>query len=578
MKNLIYHDFEVCGASLVALFTLKIYRGEGMVLLAMNWKKGKPPDDFAGFAIEYREPGGDRFFTLKNRLSFIDHEPCANELSTWLSPIQKFRWVHLPRHAGLKGVFTYRVTPVFMNNSDELSYGEPQEADIILSRETYAEELNVAFTRGFVSSQAFVDRYGGEKAISRLLPSEASRGLSFTPSHPKAAEALAWMGFEARQAILELLDAAIAENAAQVRVIAYDLNEPEVLSRLLKLGTRLRIIIDDDDDHGKKDSAESQAARRLMASAGKQNVKRQHMGKLQHNKIIVVNGPTLKTALCGSTNFSWRGFYIQANNAIIIRGMNAIQPFLDAFAIYWRHYAKGDFGINGSAEWSDLGLENVDAKVCFSPHSGRNAVLGEIAGDIARKTTSTLLYSLAFLYQTEGSVRDAIERLTDNSNLFIYGISDKKVGGLELRKPNGNLATVFPSALSANLPEPFSMEPIGGKGNRMHHKFIVVDFDKPTARVYTGSFNFSTAADLHNGENLLLIKNRRVVIAYMIEAMRLFDHYHFRVAQRETRKAKTRLCLSKPPRTPNEKPWWSPYYTDPVKIKDRELFGNFEKA
>jgi hypothetical protein len=24
----------------------------------MNWKKGKPPDDFVDFAIEYGEPGG----------------------------------------------------------------------------------------------------------------------------------------------------------------------------------------------------------------------------------------------------------------------------------------------------------------------------------------------------------------------------------------------------------------------------------------------------------------------------------------------------------------------------------------
>ena len=35
-----------------ALFTLKLYRGDGMTLLAMDWKKGKPPTDFVGFATE----------------------------------------------------------------------------------------------------------------------------------------------------------------------------------------------------------------------------------------------------------------------------------------------------------------------------------------------------------------------------------------------------------------------------------------------------------------------------------------------------------------------------------------------
>ncbi len=39
-------------------------------LVGMNWKVGKPPLDFVGFAIEYKEPGGSRFFSLKNRIAF----------------------------------------------------------------------------------------------------------------------------------------------------------------------------------------------------------------------------------------------------------------------------------------------------------------------------------------------------------------------------------------------------------------------------------------------------------------------------------------------------------------------------
>ena len=46
----------------------------------------------------------------------------------------------------------------------------------------------------------------------------------------------------------------------------------------------------------------------------------------------------------------------------------------------------------------------------------------------------------------------------------------------------------------------------------MHHKFVVIDFDKPTARVYMGSYNFSTPADTKNGENLLLIRDRRIAV------------------------------------------------------------------
>ena len=63
-------EFQVSGHNAAALFTLKLHRGDGMTLLAMDWKVGKPPQDFVGFAIEYKEPKGDRFYALKNRLGF----------------------------------------------------------------------------------------------------------------------------------------------------------------------------------------------------------------------------------------------------------------------------------------------------------------------------------------------------------------------------------------------------------------------------------------------------------------------------------------------------------------------------
>ena len=567
-------EFQVSGQNDAALFTLKIHRGDGMALIAMNWKDGEPPQDFVGFAIEYKEPGGDRFFPLKNRLNFPGPggEVNPDRLPTTLSPIQKFRWVHFPRNAELPGEFVYRVSPVFMNERDELSYGEPQEAAIELRRETYPGRLNVTYTRGFVSSQAFVDLFASEGPISQLLPSKADDGLTFTPTHPKAEEALAWMGFEARHAILEVLDEAIADEEARVRVVAYDLNEPDVVLRLEQLGDRLKVIIDDSDSHGEADSAESQAEERLVASAGEDNVKRQHMGNLQHNKTIVIDGQQMQVVVCGSTNFSWRGFFVQSNNAMVLRGENAVKPFLAAFDDYWHNDGAAGFGETPSAEWTDLELGGIDARVAFSPHAPENALLAEVAEDIGEQTTSSLFYSLAFLHQTPGPILDSIEKVTQNDEIFVYGVSDKEVGGLDLQKPDGNVAPVSPAALGENVPEPFKSEPVGGSGNRMHHKFVVIDFDKPTARVYLGSYNFSSAADKDNGENLLLIRDRRVAVSYAVEALRLFDHYHFRVAQEEATEGVKKLVLATPPRNPGEEPWWAEDYRAAQKIRDRELF------
>ncbi|MCX6317831.1 MAG: phospholipase D-like domain-containing protein [Bacteroidetes bacterium] len=567
-------DFQVLGTNTKSLFSLKLHRGDGMLLIAMNWKKGKPSNDFVGFAIEYKEPGGDKFYALKNRVSFLDEKGKPSKISrpTTLAPIQKFRWVHFPRNAELKGLFTYRVTPVFMNTMDELSYGEPQTASITLQRETYPNQLNVTFTRGFVSSQAFVDKYEKAGGISKLLPKKGKLGLDFTPTHPKADEALTWMGFEGRSAILELLDLAIADKTAKVKVVAYDLNQPEIVTRLEKLKTRLSIIIDDSGEHAPKDAAETLAAARLLASTNGK-VKRHHMSQLQHNKTIVVDGTKVKAAVCGSTNFTWRGLYVQSNNAVIVRGAKAIKPFLEAFDNYWKFDGVKNFGPTTSAGWNDLGLTGINAKVTFSPHSANNAMLDVIAKDLLDNSKSSIFYSLAFLSQTTGSIRNNITKLTKKNAIFIYGITDKETGGFDLLKPDGNVAPVFPSVLKKNLPEPFKSEPTGGGGTRMHHKFVVIDFDKPTARVYLGSYNFSPTADTKNGENLLLIQDRKIAVSYMIEAIRIFDHYHFRVAQNEAKKAKKVLSLVKPPRKSTEKPWWSEYYTNKRKIKDREVFA-----
>ena len=107
----------------------------------------------------------------------------------------------------------------------------------------------------------------------------------------------------------------------------------------------------------------------------------------------------------------------------------------------------------------------------------------------------------------------------------------------------------------------------------MHHKFIVVDFNKPSARVWFGSHNFSSAADTKNGENLVLIRNRHVATAFAIEALRMFDHYHFRVLRTKAQAKGDKLVLRLAPTNDTDKPWWDEYYTVPRKIRDRELFA-----
>jgi hypothetical protein len=585
--------YQVAGTNKAAPFILKIHRGDGMALLAMNWRKGTPPRDFVGFAIEFKEPDRDKFWAIRNRIGFPGQRTDGSgpSIDSTAAPFQKFRWVHFPRDADKPGKFTYRVTPMFMDANGKLSGGEAQTASLALMRETLPGKINVAFTRGFVSSQAFVNYYAPEKNLSTLLPDKAEAGLTFKPTHKKAKEALEWMGFEASKVILEALDEAIKKKA-EVRVIAYDLNLPDILTRLEALGPRLKIIIDDSSGtgggHKAPHSPESKAAERLKKSAGEKHVVRQHMSSLQHHKSIAISGNGLNKIVYGSTNFTWRGFYVQSNNAIVVESKTAVDDYFKAFESYFEAKKPDDFRKSKwSTGWHKLGVPGLDAQVGFSPHSAKSGLLASVGKDIA-KAKSSVFFSLAFLGQTtKGPIGPALGKKIKSKTVHTLGIADANVKegnlGVTVLTPDNKKLVVRAAALTGNVPAPFKTEHSGlsGKGGthrgtRMHHKFVVIDFDTPDARVYLGSYNFSEVADQKNGENLVLIKDRTVATSYMIEAVRIYDHYRFRTVQEDTRKTgknKKRIELRVPPKKASEKPWWQAHWDDPIRKRERELFA-----
>ena len=581
------NKFQVTGGNSKAPFTLKLHRGDGMVLLAMNWRKGMPPRNFVGFSIEFREPGSDQFWPVKNSIGFPGQRKTFNDppIDSTRAPFQKFRWVHFPFNAEKKGEFTYRVTPRFMDAQGTLSRGESQTASIALMRETIAGKLNVAFTRGFVSSQAFVNNFAPDAKLSTLLPDDNKKGLQFKPTHKNAAKAHAWMGFEARSVICELLDEAIKKKA-EVRAIAFDLNLPEILTRLEKLKSRLKVIIDDSTDHKGATTPESQSATRLGKSAGATNVVRQHMANLQHHKSIAVRGPGINKVLYGSTNFTWRGFYVQSNNAVVVNGKNAVDDYFAAFDSYFTAANADAFRASKApAGWHPLAIDGINAKVAFSPHTQANGLLTEVGKDIG-KAKSCVLFSLAFLGQTtKGPIGPALGKQIKSKTVHTLGIADARVKegnlGVQVLSPDNKRRIVRSSALTSNVPAPFRTEPSGlsGKdgnqrGTRMHHKFVVLDFDRADARVYFGSYNFSEPADGENGENLLLIKDRTVATSYMIEAVRLYEHYRLRTFRQDAKgKAQKVLELKLAPQKPSDKPWWQRDWDDPIRKRDRELFA-----
>ena len=551
--------------------TLKLYRGEGAALLAFDLDPAKATRDFVGFSVEVRYPGSAKFGALRNRLHFDDPPDLTRPRSfkSTEAPFQKFRWIHVPTQVE-GGEFRYRLSAKYMTADGTLTTGPVVEADISLSPETIGNFVNVGFTRGFASSQAYADRFNNETGILPVpgSPDSASLQHDMAPFQ----EHYDWLGFEARRLIHAVLDQVQADPNLTLDALIYECKEPDILQRMVALGDRVRAIIDDHDEQGDPGSCESISAQQLAAAGAA--VKRTHFARQQHNKVLLVRRAGIPIrVLAGSTNFSLRGLYIQANNALLFDDATVAGKFGEMFDAYFASPKAPPFRANALSQqwWIVRDQPSSSVSVCFSPHAASKLSLDLVANAI-ENAESSVLYSVVFLSQITGTVRDALEDLV-NRSLFSYGVA-QRTGGLSVRKPDGSLGLLPFAFLAENAPPPFKAEWSGnttGQSNMVHHKFVVTDFNGTNPTVFTGSSNMAQGGEKDNGDHLIRIEDRKIAIAYAIEALRLFDHFHFRVKVKDANAGQT-LRLAKPP-APGKKTWFASYYRNGhVKERDRKLF------
>ena len=220
----------------------------------------------------------------------------------------------------------------YMNASGQLTSGAQVENAISLDPKTIDGFVNVGFTRGFASSQAYADRFDNESGI--LPPIGAPSAANLDQDMAPFQEHYEWLGFEVRRLIIEVLEQVKNDPALTLDALIYESKEPDILARLEALGERLRAIVDDHGEQGHASSAETISFNRLSAAGAE--AKRMHFSRQQHNKVFVVrrNGQPVRV-LCGSTNFSLRGLYIQANNALLFDDGDVAAKFGEVFDAYW---------------------------------------------------------------------------------------------------------------------------------------------------------------------------------------------------------------------------------------------------
>jgi len=541
---------------------VKAYRGDGSVMLAFNFD-APPQKGFAGFAVKCTPPDGPAFY-LKNRLNFSDKvtsdtspkQGHAILTDSNIAPYQKFRWVDFSSSRG-PGQYTYDVSAMYQGEDGALLAKESASESIELGP-YQAGHFQVGFTRGFLSSQAYVDQF--QNAAIRPTPKSIDYD---TRPYAKQYE---WLGFHARKMIFDFLQACLADKQSTVDLFAYDLDEPDFIHLLTMFGPRLRAFLDDAPLHTKPGAMEILAKKALIKSAGADNVKTGHFHRFAHSKVLIqkVDDKPVRV-LTGSTNFSVRGLYVQANNALIFDDADTAAHYEAAFEQAWedmQHFSSSEIAEGWIEMEGHPGLPNF--ALSFAPHTSAGVSLDRVAEAI-KNAKSSIFFAVMELGGGGDVLAQIKQLIAKRKDIFTYGVT-QSLSGTSVYKPGLPNGVLTPFAfLQKHVPPPFNAEFSGGPGQVIHDKFVVIDFNTDSPIVYTGSSNLAAGGEQQNGDNLIELKDKDIASIFGVQAVGLVDHFHFRADMKGATDAK--------PLTLSRDDWWSTYFDDgTLHFRDRLLF------
>jgi phosphatidylserine/phosphatidylglycerophosphate/cardiolipin synthase-like enzyme len=562
--------------------TLTAHTGQRGVLLAFDLDEGTRAlrKDLAGFAIQGQEVNGAASppFWLKNFLGF----PKSN---TWQdsdqAPFQIFHWTHFPQ----KSEATYRYTawPVyFVPGKDPASPGglvrrdvDSRTVEVSLKRRTHPS-FELGFTRGFMSSQAYLNFVQAKGTTPDIRPKQRGKNYPLFDT-TTFQDKYRWLGVHAGELINEFIGR-WADPVITVDIFAYDLDEPDVIRAIGKLGARGRIIVDDSiatkkdkvtkkvtqSGHGLTGSAESRAAKLLLKEG--LEVKRRHFKRFSHDKVFILKrGGKPEAVLTGSANFSLRGLYVQSNSVVVIDDPEVTGWYADAFEQAWtspEKFSKAKI----AKKWftPTAGAANLPGlRISYAPHTNPAFSINDMATRI-RKANGSALFSI----MTPTGSGDALKVLTKDSvarkEFLLVGTTENSGGVKVFSAAETEDTDIVPfDYLRAGVPQPFRAELSGREGTggqHIHHKFIVLDFNGQDPVVYCGSSNLAGGGEISNGDNLLEIRDPDVAAAYAVEAIALYDHYRFRSRERLRKQQRKPFVLDA------TSGWVADYY-DTTKIK-----------
>lgn len=523
----------------MAKVTIKAYASPTCILLAFDWPDGEKHSNFLGFAIR-RDPGygpDNKPQYLFNKLDFEPIGENSRPKPSSEAPIQKFNWWDSGIDTGDRGkTFTYTVTPVLGTGAKDLKLQEKSAGTIkVTVPEILDGKIASYFNRAVVSAQSFLS-----------LKSESLQ------------KQMAWLANGLQDAIPDILRESDAFDCA-----IYHLSDGLwILPAFKAFPGRGSLIY-----FAKGDDTKSEAGAEYLA--GRNNIslhRRDAIAKLMHNKFIVSHKDGKEAAvLMGSTNFTPGAQTVQANLLHILHSPQLAKLYAERAHMLAANRKTAD--IAKFAGWREVtDIPGSKIRVFFLPEPSKQRQFLDTVTDAVENARSSVLFCM--FTASDEALMNAIFAKGDSPDHLIYGLINAianpnkltakgekrtnlpKIAATIYHRANSKTDTMSYDVFGRDAPRGFLPElrsidtsefdvsaasaDDDGKPHfvpavHIHHKFIVIDGDTDAPTIYTGSPNFSAAAEHGNDENVLEIKgNARLAQVYVAEFMRLYNHYRAR--------------------------------------------------
>ncbi len=306
-------------------------------------------------------------------------------------------------------------------------------------------------------------------AIIVLLAAPSPKGMGNLPSENGTIEVC----FSKTEDCEDRLESMVVK-ASRIEAALYDLDEPDLVAALKSKGATVDLIVDEDnyDGFGKK-----------ISGTG-----------LMHNKFWLLYNVSDKDYLVtGSTNPTTNDFYKNDNNMLIFVSGLLMQNYEEEFDEL-KNSKKDSPNLHSRIIFNGKLLENY-----FCPDDGCEKEVVRLISS-AKKS----VYFMTFSF-TSDQIGDAL--ISRKDLLEVKGVFDESQ--VTSQKQYTEYYRMKDTGMDVR---------IDGNKYKLHHKVFIIDNET----VITGSYNPTAGGNERNDENVIVIRDEKVVGSFISEFVRVF--------------------------------------------------------